>query len=225
LKYFVTDTPLSTMIDEYAIFLKKADFEIKPFLEKMVKDERFIKSQGQKIKDPLSFLMQVCHEFQIDLPQAKRLIPYFKSQGMMLLNPPNVKGWDGGKTWLSSQKLLLRVGIVSLFSSGNTLEAFKIKGEKRQEEALEMMDADKEQVFGTKKSPKLPVFYWENTLKTNKDIIKSIAERLVYNISPDMQQDMEQIIKYDFNPTQPNAQQAITRLAEYIMKSPEYQIY
>jgi hypothetical protein len=135
-----------------------------------------------------------------------------------------VKGWDGGKTWLSSQKLLQRVGIVSLISSGNTLESFKIKGEKRQEEVLEMMDTDTEQIFGKKISTKKPLFNWDNTLKTNKDIIKSIAERLVFNISTDMQQDMEQIIKYDFNPTQPNAQQAITRLAEYIMKSPEYQI-
>jgi uncharacterized protein (DUF1800 family) len=223
LKYFVSDTPLSNMVEEYAIFLKKADFEIKPFLEKMVKDERFLQSQGQKIKDPLSFLMQVCHEFQMDLPQAKRLVPYFKAQGMILLNPPNVKGWDGGKTWLSSQKLLQRVGVVSLISSGNNLESFKIKGEKRQEEVVEMMNANTEQVYG-KPSIKKPIFIWDNTLKTNKDIIKDIADRLVFKISTDMQQDMEQIIKYDFNATQPNAQQAITRLAEYIMKSPEYQI-
>ena len=224
LKYFVSDTPLSIMVEEYAIFFKKADFEIKPFLTKLVQDERFLNSQGSKIKDPLSFMLQLCSEFQMDLPQAKRLIPYFQAQGMILLNPPNVKGWDGGKTWLSSQKLLQRIGVVSLLSSGKNFEAFKIKGEKRQDEALDMMQADAEQVFGKKTSDKLPIFIWDNTLKNNKEIIKSVAERLVFNISTDMQHDMEQIIKYDFNPTQPNAQQAVTRLAEYILKSPEYQI-
>ena len=66
------------------------------------------------------------------------------------------------------------------------------------------------------------IYFYE--IKNNKEIIKSVAERLVFNISTDMQHDMEQIIKYDFNPTQPNAQQAVTRLAEYILKSPEYQI-
>ncbi len=233
LKFFVSDTHLSIgvrtpsdskMVEEYADFLKKGDFEIKPFLEKLVKDERFLRSQGMKIKDPLSFMLQLCQEFQLNLPNAKRLIPYFQAQGMIILNPPNVKGWDGGKTWLSSQKLLQRVGIVSLLSSGKNFEAFKIKGEKRQEDALERMQADAEEVFGKKQNNLLPVFNWDKTLKTNKEIIKSIADRLVFTVSTDMQQDMEQIIKYDFNPTQPNAQQAITRLAEYIMKSPEYQI-
>jgi uncharacterized protein (DUF1800 family) len=224
LKYFVSDTPLSTMVEEYAIFLKREDFEIKPFLEKLVRDERFLKSQGQKIKDPLNFMLQTCHEFQLDLPQAKRLIPYFQAQGMILLNPPNVKGWDGGRAWMSSQRLLQRVGVVSLLSSGKTLESFKIKGEKRQDEALDMMHIEEETVFGKPQSQKLPVFKWDKALKNNKDIIKSISDRLIFTVSADMQQDMERILKYDFNPTEPNAQQAITRLAEYIMKSPEYQI-
>jgi hypothetical protein len=40
-----------------------------------------------------------------------------------------------------------------------------------------------------------------------------------------MQKDMEQVLKYDFNPKDENAQFAVTRLAEYIFKSPEFQIY
>jgi hypothetical protein len=36
---------------------------------------------------------------------------------------------------------------------------------------------------------------------------------------------MEQVLKYDFNPSEMNAQQAVTRLVEYIMKSPEYQLF
>jgi uncharacterized protein (DUF1800 family) len=225
LKHFVTDTPSVEMVSEYAVFFKNKDFEIKPFIEKMVSDPRFLNSQGAKIKDPLSFIMQLHYEFKLDLAQARYLVPYFQGQGMTLLNPPNVKGWDGGKSWLSSQKLLQRLNAVSLISSGKNMEIGRFKGQKKQDEALEMMQTDETAIFGESKANQTPQFRWDNTLKNNKDIIKNMTDRLVFSVSKDMQADMEQILKYDFNPSQPNAQQAITRLAEYVMKTPEFQVY
>ena len=82
-----------------------------------------------------------------------------------------------------------------------------------------------EQVFGKKTADALPVFRWDKSAKNNKDIIKNVAERLLFTVSNDMQQDMERILKYDFDPTLMNAQNGVTRLAEYAMKSPEFQIY
>jgi hypothetical protein len=227
LKFFVSDTPSSTMIDEYAAFFKQKNYEIKPFLLKMSTDKRFQESQGEKIKDPLSFVLQVHHEFQLDLPSIKRLVPYFNQQGMTPLLPPNVKGWDGGKSWLSSQKLLQRMGVVSLLSNGKNLEAFSFKGEKKEDLAMEEMKSTSEQVFGKngdKMSTKIPEFRWDKTSKNNKDIIKSVSDRLLFAVNNDVQQDMERILKYDFNPTEMNAQLSVTRLAEYVMKTPEFQI-
>jgi len=71
---------------------------------------------------------------------------------------------------------------------------------------------------------KRPLLKWNKSLATNKLIIQDLSERLVFTVSKDMQTDMEQVLKYDFNPSEMNAQQAVTRLAEYIMKSPEYQL-
>ena len=225
LKFFVTDTPSVNLVNEYAEFLKKENFELKPFLQKMVRDDRFLNSQGQKIKDPVTFILQAHHEFQLELPSAKRLAPYFNQQGMILLNPPNVKGWDGGKTWLSSQKLLQRMAVIATLSNGKSLEAFRFRGENKQDEALEEMKMTEEQVFGKKTNDALPVFRWDKSAKNNKDIIKNVAERLLFSVSNNMQQDMERILKYDFDPSQMNAQNGVTRLAEYAMKSPEFQIY
>ena len=227
LKHFVSDTPSVLMVNEYAEYLKKQNFEIKPFLEKMVRDERFLKSTGEKIKDPLTFILQAHHEFQLPLPQAKRLVPYFNGQGMVLLNPPNVKGWDGGKTWLSSQKLIQRISIVGTLSNGKSLEAFTFKKPKKEDMAMDEMQVSEENIFGknTIDADKMPEINWDKSLKNNKDIIKSLTDRLVFNVSKDMQTDMEQILKYDFKPSETNATQAVTRLAEYVMKSPEFQVY
>ncbi len=118
LKFFVTDTPAPALIADYTAAFRKADFEMKPLLEKLGQDERFIKSQGQKIKDPVTYLLQLLYEFQQEVPPIPYTLLYSNGQGMKLLNPPNVKGWDGGRSWLSSQKLLQRVEVVSLLANG-----------------------------------------------------------------------------------------------------------
>jgi uncharacterized protein (DUF1800 family) len=224
LKFFMTDTPSVSIIEEYTSAFRKADFEMKPMLEKLVKDDRFLSSQGDKIKDPLSFLLTTLHEFQLDTPPARQLVQYFREQDMVLFEPPNVKGWDGGTAWLSSQKLLHRCGIVATLASGKSLDNFKFKGQRM--EMMDDMDMSQNAMNGKAVGQqKTPILKYDKSLKNNKLIIQSLSERLVFNASKDMQTDMEQVLKYDFNPSEMNAQEAVTRLAAYIMKSPEYQLF
>jgi uncharacterized protein (DUF1800 family) len=223
LKFFMTDTPSVNLIEDYTSAFRKADFEMKPMLEKLVKDDRFLKSQGDKIKDPLNFLLTTLHEFNMDIPPARQLVPYFKEQDMILFSPPNVKGWDGGTAWLSSQKLLHRCGIVATLASGNSLDNFRFKP--RQTEMMDDLDMNQMAMYGKpRQEQKTPVLTWDKSLTNNKLIIQNFSERLVFSVSKDMQTDMEQVLKYDFNPAEMNAQQAVTRLVEYIMKAPEYQL-
>jgi hypothetical protein len=223
LKWFYSDTPSVEMVEEYALHFKKNNFEIKPFLLKLIEDQRFIKSQGSKIKDPLTFFLQILNAFDIDLPQTRVVLNYIKEQDMHLLNPPNVKGWDGGQAWLSSQKLLQRVSMVTPLSSGKSFDVFKFK--RKQENAMEEMNMQEASFLKYNPAKSKPVFQWNKNLNNNKDIIKDLCDKWIFNVSADMQQDMEQVLKYDFNPKDENAQFAVTRLAEYIFKSPEFQIY
>ncbi len=52
-----------------------------------------------------------------------------------------------------------------------------------------------------------------------------LALRLVFTMDKDLQSDCERILKYDFDAKADNAEQSVTRLAEHIMKSPEFQVY
>ena len=220
LKYFVTDSPSAALVADYTVAFRKADFEIKPMLEKMVQDERFIQSQGQKIKDPVTYLLQLLYEFQLEVPSIPVTQLYCTGQGMKLLNPPNVKGWDGGRSWLSSQKLLQRVEVVSLLAQGRSFG--KLKGGKKMAAMSEEMKAELSPEDVKSGRPELR---WDKRLTKNKAIIRSLTDRTLFAVSPDMQSECEQVLKYDFDPKSATAHQAVTRLAEHIMKSPEFQIY
>lgn len=58
----------------------------------------------------------------------------------------------------------------------------------------------------------------------NKTIIAELSNRLLFNVNESMQKDMENLLKYDFDPKNPNANYAVVRLFNYITKLPEYQL-
>ena len=220
LKFFVTDTPSHSLVADYTAAFRKADFEMKPMFEKLVEEEQFTQSQGMKIKDPVTYLLQLLYEFQQEVPPLPYTLAYSNGQGMKLLNPPNVKGWDGGRSWLSSQKLLQRVEVVSLLANGKSFG--KLRGGQKMEEMSEEMKTTP--TPKNEKRPK-PELRWDKSLTKNKAIIQSLTDRTLFAVSPDLQSACEQVLKYDFDPKSATAHQSVTRLAEHIMKSPEFQIY
>ena len=217
IKWFMTDTPSQNLINEYAAFFKAHHFEIQPFLTKLFTDHRFAESQGSKIKDPLSFMLQSLYAFQVRYIPVTSMFQYLNEQGMVLFNPPNVKGWDGGQYWLSSQKLIQRCSAVGLIASGQSFNKFKPK-------KINMEDADLQQEEQDAANQTL-AFDWNHGAKNNLEVIRDITDRLLFTVDKGMQEDMERLIKYDFDPRSASADAAVTRVAEFAMKAPEFQVY
>jgi hypothetical protein len=61
----------------------------------------------QKVKSPVDFVLGLVRTLDAEAsPMALALA--MEGLGQKLFAPPNVKGWDGGKTWLNSATLLAR---------------------------------------------------------------------------------------------------------------------
>jgi uncharacterized protein (DUF1800 family) len=62
--------------------------------------------RGAYIKSPVQFYLGLLQDFSLDVPPLPRRIePAFRQMGQMLYNPPNVRGWVGGRDWISSTTL------------------------------------------------------------------------------------------------------------------------
>lgn len=59
---------------------------------------------------------------------------------------------------------------------------------------------------------------------TNKQIIRELSDRLLFQVDHDTQKDFESILKYDFDTEAQNANQAVVRLFNAIVKEPEFQL-
>lgn len=209
LKWFLYDNPKEDLVTYYGNYFREKDFEIEPLLTKIFLEEAKKETFGNKIKDPIVYIFQLMDELNIDEENMKMTAFFLKEQGMDLFNQPNVKGWDGGNNWLTSQIFLQRNNASDLLTSGRILnkKGLKNEDENRQSEI-----------------PKIDVKLNWNTSGNNKEIIADLKNRLLFATDENLQKDFENLLKYDFNPKNPGAENAVLRLFNFMTKTPEYQL-
>ncbi|MFK7904187.1 MAG: DUF1800 family protein, partial [Chitinophagales bacterium] len=198
LKWFIYDNPPEELVKYYGDYLRKVDFEIAPFLKMLFLTEYKKPTAGSKIKDPLLFGLQLLEELQAVGVRPRAILQFLKIQGMDLMNPPNVKGWDGGRSWLTSQVFLHRNKVSDSLCRNKMYEGRKAK--------------------------KIQTRLDWNPNGSHKSIIHELSERLLFQVDENLQKDMESILKYDFDPQSQNANQAVLRLFNFITKTPEFQL-
>ncbi|MDP5197964.1 DUF1800 domain-containing protein [Flavobacterium sp. DG2-3] len=212
LKWFVYDNPPEKLVTYYGDYLRKAKFEIEPLLTKIFTEEYAKENAGSKIKNPLVYILQLTNELQME-DFDNGMVQYFlKQQGMDLYNQTNVKGWDGGNSWLTSQIYLQRNNTSDLLCKGRTIRG----------KFLNKMNSEAEKPVVEINKVKVKVQFEDSG--SNKTIISELSDRLLFKTNESIQKDMENLLKYDFDPKEPNADAAVIRLFNYITKLPEYQL-
>jgi uncharacterized protein (DUF1800 family) len=210
LKWFIYDNPSEDLVKYYGDYLRKVDFEIQPLLQKMFSEEFSKNTAGSKIKDPLVYILQLKHELHIEQMNTRLLVFFLKQQGMDLFGQPNVKGWSGGKEWLSSQVYLQRNTAADLLCSGRMLGR--------------MNNPEDPSVMEMKNKKKLAVSVDFDALGTPQKIITDLKNRLLFQTDDALQADFDRLLKYDFNPKSDGAANAVLRLFNAMVKAPEFQL-
>lgn len=212
LKWFIYDNPKEELVTYYGDYFRKVNFEIAPLLTKIFTEEFSKENAGSKIKDPLVYLFQMIDELHIENTPSALIAFYLKQQGMDLFNQPNVKGWDGGNSWLTSQIYLQRNNTSDLLCNGRSINR----------KAFNKIPDEGEQPEITLEKIKVKIAFDNNG--NNKKIISDLSNRLLFQVDENMQKDMENLLKYDFDAKSENANNAVLRLFNYITKLPEYQL-
>lgn len=69
---------------------------------------------GTKIKSPIDFLVGMQKVVPMNFKKKNAVYAIQKGLGQVLLFPPNVAGWKGGKNWIDSNTILLRMRYASV---------------------------------------------------------------------------------------------------------------
>jgi uncharacterized protein (DUF1800 family) len=108
--YFAGAMPEAALNDALAAELRAAGMQFKPVLRRMFLCEEFyapavIRAQ---VKSPVQWLVMAIRQLERPLPPPQVCNTLTRSLGQELFQPPNVKGWDGGLAWITTNNLLTR---------------------------------------------------------------------------------------------------------------------
>lgn len=118
--FFVSVNPSEEAVSGIAGLLLSNGYDIGATLAVLFCSAAFYSDQviHHQIKGPVQWMMQTTRMLEIPLPDARVLENSLSALGQVLFAPPNVKGWDGGRAWISSSSLLYRYNLAAYLLSG-----------------------------------------------------------------------------------------------------------
>lgn len=119
--FFARENPPSSLVDALAGLFQKAKLEFNPLLHALFRAEEFYAGSviRTQIKSPVQWLVNSVRLLERELPGPARAGEMLRSLGQDLFAPPNVKGWDGGTAWITTNNLLNRYNHAATLVQGN----------------------------------------------------------------------------------------------------------
>ncbi|MDO8970546.1 MAG: DUF1800 family protein, partial [Saprospiraceae bacterium] len=101
-----------------------SDYKIMRLLEDIARSDWFYaaENRGAKIKSPVELWVGIRRAIPLELADPESQLVLQKALGQVLLYPPNVAGWPGGRNWIDSSSLMFRLRIPQLLYSNQTLD-------------------------------------------------------------------------------------------------------
>ncbi len=114
-RYFVNPKINDAHVEELTQLFYK-DYNIKKLMHHIFSSDWFYDDEniGVKIKSPIELLVSIQNIVPVQFKKKKQLLYLQKMMGQVLLNPPNVSGWKGDKSWIDSNTLMFRMKLPSI---------------------------------------------------------------------------------------------------------------
>ncbi|GAA4377784.1 DUF1800 domain-containing protein [Hymenobacter koreensis] len=110
-RFFVNDVPNAQHIQPLADAFYRSGYDIEDLMERMLSADWFYDAAnvGTRIKSPVELLVGLRRQAGLQPADGRLLVFWQKALGQTLFQPPNVAGWPGGRNWIDSSSLLLRL--------------------------------------------------------------------------------------------------------------------
>lgn len=208
--YYQPDANGETFIAQLADIFKTNNYELKPVLSTLLKSEFFhsLDIRGSKIKSPIHFLLTALKQFSLNIDN--NVLSYVRSMSALLsqdvLNPPDVRGWQGQRNWIST----------TTYPERNTFTDSIINGRK----------------IGTT-TLKVDVVAYARTYQSSEhavDFVNDVTSQLIqFPLSQTRKDELLQIMLdgaavYDWSTYDPQAASRLGKFFKALMRLPEYQL-
>jgi uncharacterized protein (DUF1800 family) len=122
-RYFVNETIDENNVNWLANRFFQSNYDIKALMKDIFTSDWFYdaKNIGTRIKSPVELLVGIRRAVPMKLENEEVQLLLQRLLGQLLFYPPNVAGWPGGKNWIDSSSLMLRLRIPQLIYDNDEL--------------------------------------------------------------------------------------------------------
>jgi uncharacterized protein (DUF1800 family) len=219
--YFAGDLPSEALNEALAADFRSHGNNFKPFLRTLFRSEEFYSPDivRNQVKSPVQWLIGSVRMLECSLPPALLSWGMTRQLGQDLFAPPNVKGWDGGVTWITTNTLLTRYNDAQSLVEGTlpplTASDFGGKGAGNGQRA--MMAIQRLHVGGVRVEKILTPEDRDN----NHAIIASLQKRL---FQTDLKKDQQETLQEFLDAKTKMSDADILTAIRLMMATPEYQV-
>jgi len=225
-KFFVNETVDEEKMNVLASNFFESGYDIRNLMISIFTSSWFYdqKNIGNQIKSPVVWMVGMRRQLPMEIQNPTVQLILERLLGQVLFSPPNVAGWPGGKHWIDSSSLMLRMQVPRIISQSDVILS-------RPKDDDDVMMGMREQSFmkNLKKinNPGAQLFQakilWDDYIKNFKDV----SEESLYPVLRDflLQRAIaineNDLIKY-FDES--NRETRIESITIRLMGTPEYQL-
>lgn len=115
-RFYLSDRPLPTeTLTALGEIWRAARFDLHGLVRTFFGSRLFYapEHRGGLIKSPVQFYLGALQDLGLDVPPTPRhVLNPLRQMGQQLFQPPNVRGWVGGRSWINSSTLAARRNLV-----------------------------------------------------------------------------------------------------------------
>jgi hypothetical protein len=188
-------------------------YDISKLLKEIFKADWFYEKTNiaSKIKSPIEWIVGLQRQLGITFENEKALLFVQKALGQMLLYPPNVAGWKGGRAWIDSTTLMFRIKFPMTIMQGIAWDF----------EAKEEEDAGKQGIFESRIKKLQTDIDWE---KWKKIFEKTPKKQAIEEISQFMWQSQNKEFLQKITNYLQKEEDFIPKAVMAFASAPEYQV-
>jgi len=225
-RYFINETVDEERVNSLASRFYDSGYDIRALMISIFTASWFFdqKNIGSQIKSPVLWMVGLRRQLPMEIQNPAVQLIIERLLGQVLFSPPNVAGWPGGKHWIDSSSLMLRLQIPALIYKSDVILS-------RPKDDDDVMMGTRDQVFARNGRKSMNAgaqlfqakIFWNEYIKDfdkikDSEIYAAIRDLLLQRVLPMNENEM---IKYI---DESNREARIQSITIRLMGTPEYQL-
>jgi uncharacterized protein (DUF1800 family) len=218
--FFAGEMPSDKLNGELAAVFRQNGNNFKPLLRVLFRSEEFFSPSliRTQVKSPVQWLIATVRMLEIPLPPPAVSWGMTRSLGQDLFAPPNVKGWDGGLSWITTNTLLSRYNFAATLVQGDNSALAGMAGNRRM---MPMQDTNRPRRNMRRSTVNVEKIFTAQERTDKAALIAALEKRLLQS----KLKDKQAVTLREFLDSKGELDEAdILAAIRLVMSTPEYQL-